>query len=484
MIIPHSNPSAAGVDPEGILAFIDAVAQVPGLEPHGLIIQRHGQRIAEGYWAPHAADRSRLLYSLSKTFTGTALALQLGEGRLALDDLVSRHLPEAFEGAHEGLRALRIRHIASMATGHDRETIAEARALDPDNLLRGFLRIAPAAPPGTLFAYNQPPVLALATILQRLAGQRLVDYLRPRLFDPLGIGQMRSQQVSPGIDPGYTGIYTTLDAVARLGQLYLQDGRWDGRPLLPEAWVRQAASAQVSNAANTEPDWRQGYGFQLWCSRHGYRGDGAFGQYMVVLPAQQAVIAMFSCTQDMQRVLDLMWAHLLPAMHPAPLPACAADRRLAERLAALALPTAAEHIARGPAPSPAQVPARLDDVHAGDARIAGAYMPGASTGIANEHRSITGIHLDTRGIVLHEGERTLRVPCERHWARNDEGTVATSVARDADGRIAIHAAMLATPHRLEIKLDPAARTFTAHWPVLPIFGAGIGRHLSGMVVPD
>ena len=97
-----STPSAQGVDPEGIAAFLDALEHDPRIEPHGLIIQRHGQRIVEGYWAPHTGDRSRLVYSLSKTFTGTALALQLGEGRLALDDLVSDHLPELLRRGRSG----------------------------------------------------------------------------------------------------------------------------------------------------------------------------------------------------------------------------------------------------------------------------------------------------------------------------------------------------------------------------------------------
>ena len=113
---------------------------------------------------------------------------------------------------------------------------------------------------------------------------------------------------------GFSGVHTNLDAVARLGQLYLDDGVWDGRRLLPDGWVADASAVQIANPQREEPDWRQGYGFQLWMSRHGYRGDGAFGQYMVVLPEHDAVVAMFSCVEDMQAVLDLMWEHLLPAM--------------------------------------------------------------------------------------------------------------------------------------------------------------------------
>ena len=122
-------------------------------------------------------------------------------------------------------------------------------------------------------------------------------YLRPRVLDPLGITDLRWAQIRPGLDMGFSGVHTNLDAVARLGQLYLDDGVWEGRRILPEGWVADASSVQIANPQREEPDWRQGYGFQLWMSRHGYRGDGAFGQYMVVLPEHDAVVAMFSCTE-------------------------------------------------------------------------------------------------------------------------------------------------------------------------------------------
>ena len=188
-------------------------------------------------------------------------------------------------------------------------------------------------------------MLALATILQRLAGERLVDYLRPRVLDPLGHRRPPlGAAARPGIDLGFSGVHTDLDAVARLGQLYLDDGVWDGRRLLPEGWVADASSvADRQPAARAEPDWQQGYGFQLWMSRHGYRGDGAFGQYMVVLPEHDAVVAMFSCTEDMQVVLDLMWEHLLPAMGDDAAAAVVRRRRTgASGWPALALPTVAE----------------------------------------------------------------------------------------------------------------------------------------------
>ena len=263
-----------------------------------------------------------------------------------------------------------------MATGHDRETFLEAAAIDSADPLRGFFKIPPDAEPGTLFAYNQPPVIALATILQGLAGERLTEYLRPRVLDPLGIGDLRWAQLRPGIDMGFSGVHTNLDAVARLGQLYLDDGVWEGRRLLPAGWVAEASAVQIANPQREEPDWRQGYGFQLWRSRHGYRGDGAFGQYMLVLPEHDAVVAMFSCTEDMQVVLDLVWEHLLPAMGSDPSAPSPADEALAGRLRELSLPTAAERAGGGSPDVPAM-----------------AFGPGAQE--PGGHRTV-GAHRDGR----------------------------------------------------------------------------------------
>jgi hypothetical protein len=445
-----SSPSAQGVAPRGIAAFVDALEADPAIEPHGLVIQRHGWRIAEGHWAPRPAHQRRLVYSLSKTFTGTALALQLGEGRLSLDDLVSDHLPELFDDDTPALtRRLKIRHIASMSTGHASETYLEALAIDRHDPVGAFLRIPPDAEPGTLFAYNQPPVLALATILQRLSGERLVDHLRPRLLDPIGITELSWAQHRPGIDLGFSGVHTTVDAVARLGQLYLDDGMWEGRRILPEGWVAAASSPQIANPHEPNPDWQQGYGFQLWMSRHGYRGDGAFGQYMVVLPEQDAVIALFSCMEDMQVILDLMWEHLLPAMGDESSRPTSDDDALADRLANLTLPTVAERRGGG---NPALAPMT--------------FSPG--TVGARSQRTVSAIDVIDDRLVIREGERAIEVPLQLGW--RVVGALASNAARLADGRVGVDVALLATPHRLEIALDPSTATFVTRWPDVPLAG--------------
>ena len=159
-----ASPSSQGVNADGITELIEMLEEDPRIEPHGLIIQRHGQRIAEGYWAPHTSTGSRLVYSLSKTFTGTALGAARSVRAACRSTTWSATTSRScFDGVDPATRRMRIRHIASMATGHDRETFAEAPAIDPADPVRGFCTIPPDAEPGTLFAYNQPPVMALAT---------------------------------------------------------------------------------------------------------------------------------------------------------------------------------------------------------------------------------------------------------------------------------------------------------------------------------
>lgn len=456
-----STPAAEGVRANGIAAFLDALERDPGIEPHGVIIHRHGKRIAEGYWSPHSRERIRLVYSLSKSFTGTALGLAVGDGLLGLDDPVTEHLPELLATADSRTRRMTIRHIASMATGHDREMLLEAAAADPDDPVRGFFSIPPDVEPGTLFMYNQPPVLALARILEQVNGARLLDTLRARVLDPIGIGELRWRR-QYGSDLGYSGVFTNLDAIARLGQLYLDDGVCGGRRLLPDGWVAAASSVQTPNPEREEPDWRQGYGYQLWMSRHGFRGDGAYGQYMVVLPEHDAVVAMFSCTEVMQTVLDAMWEHLLPAFTDGPIDADG-DDALARRLGGLTQSTAAVRTGGGAPEATAATYARA---------------PGVAS-----HTTVTAVDIDGDRLVVHEGEDRFAVTLTEGWTIHDDW-VAASAATLGDGRLVADLAFVHTPHRIELELDPSSRTFVARWPLVPLFGGGVGTPLTTFRPPD
>ncbi len=313
-------PADVGVDPAGIDRFVHAATE-RGIDLHSLVIVRHGRVCAESYWHPYTAGGLQLFYSLSKSFTATAVGLAIGEGRFGLDDLVAELLDgRAAYGLGAGMDQVRVRHLLSMASGHDEDTITAMMA--SDDPVATVLAQPLAAPPGTLFTYNQGCTYLLSAILQAHSGLQLSDYLRPRLFEPLGIGDIFWRQTG-GLDQGFSGLHARTRDAAALGQLHLQDGRWGDRQLLPPGWVSQATSAHVdTRERKDDPDWQQGYGFQFWrCRPDCYRGDGAFGQFLVVVPWADLVIAATSQTERMQLVLDLMWEHLLPAADPPSTPA-------------------------------------------------------------------------------------------------------------------------------------------------------------------
>lgn len=341
--LPRGVPETQGVSSSSVTAFVEAVEQQIH-DLHSFMLLRHGAVVAEGWWSPYGPDRPHMLFSLSKSFTSTAVGLAISEGRLSLDDRVLPFFPgEAPARISSNLDAMQVRHLLSMSTGHAADTMPYLQRRRAGNWIRAFLARPVKYQPGTHFLYNTGATYMLSAIVQRVTGVMLLDYLQPRLFKPLGI-QSPTWEVSPqGIHTGGFGLSITTEDIARFGQLYLQKGRWNGQQLVPEAWIAQATSRQIANDGEASADWRQGYGFQFWRCRHGaYRGDGAFGQYCIVMPDQDAVLAITGGLDDMQAVLNLVWQHLLPAMsQAAPLPdQPAAQAELSRKLSGLALAAA------------------------------------------------------------------------------------------------------------------------------------------------
>jgi CubicO group peptidase (beta-lactamase class C family) len=473
--LPRSTPADQGVDPAAILSFLDAVEARPDIEMHSLMMVRHGRVVAEGWWAPYSAGRPHLLYSLSKSFTSTAAAFAQAEGLLDLDDTVVSHFAEfAADITDPRSRSVQVRHVASMASGHTREMLGEAIARDPHEPVRGFLLIPPDREPGTVFAYSQPCTYTLASIIQRNAGMPLTRYLRPRLFDPLGIGHVGWQTFPPGREQGFSGLHARTEDVAKLGLLYLQRGQWEGAQLIPAEWVAEATSRQVANPDQPNPDWRQGYGFQFWMARHGYRGDGAFGQFCVVLPEQDAVIVTTAYTLDMQAVLDAMWDRLLPGFGPAAPgdAAGAVQDQLSARLAALELPACPGKLA----------PADSSPWTGGPFTINASTASTGITGITGTQvqPSLTSVGLAQRGdgwqLSLIEAASALTVPVGAGaWAVSDHADrhgetipVAASGGWLDDHTLRAEVIFLETPHRMDITCSLAGRTAEAVWRHPPI----------------
>ena len=492
--LPVSAPADQGVSAAGLGAFLDAVERTPDVELHGLVVLRHGHVVAQGWWAPYTEQQVHLVYSLSKSFTSTALGFAIDEGLVGLDDVVVDAFPEIDGVTDPRTRSLRVRHLAAMATGHTVDTWDRALALDPAEPVRGFLAQPPQREPGSVFAYNQSATYTVAAMIQRAAGQSLVDYLRPRLLDPLGIGQAAWQQHPTGRDVGFSGLHVTTGALARLGQLYLRDGRWGGRQLLPAGWVEQASARHVATDERTDPDWAQGYGYQFWRARHGYRGDGAFGQFVLVLPEVDAVVAITAATPAMQTVLDAVWEHLLPALtagdgggsggggdgggdgdgggggggHGAAGEGGdgSADAALARRLAGASLPP----VDARPAP-------------AGDAQVwdGATFAPRDGSGPLAH----VGVDASEHGWSLTLGEPGWRFTAALGtdgWAASEPAApdggvvpVAVSGGWDDAGDLRFDVVFLQTPHRLAVTCARGGAAVEAAWVTAPLWDAPLSQ---------
>jgi CubicO group peptidase (beta-lactamase class C family) len=309
--LPRSSPEGQGVDSAGLLAFIEEADKIDSMNSFMLV--RHGQVVAEGWWAPYGPKCPHSLYSLSKSFTSTAVGLAIAEGKLSLDDQVLKFFPdEAPAEPSNNLKAMRVSDLLRMSAGQQTEPPRPAM----QSWVKAFLAHPVPFKPGTHFLYNTSGTYMLSAIVQKATGMTVLDYLKPRLFEPLGMEHPTWETSPQGISAGGYGLSIRTQDIAKFGQLYLQKGKWQDKQLVPESWIEAATARQTSNGSSPKSDWDQGYGYQFWRCRHGaYRGDGAFGQYCIVWPEQDAVIAITSGVKDMQAVLNLIWDKLAPALN-------------------------------------------------------------------------------------------------------------------------------------------------------------------------
>lgn len=339
--LPRSTPEAQGISSSAILDFVTSVDQdIDSL--HSFMLVRHGQVVAECWWTPYDAQTPHMFYSLSKSFTSTAVGIAIAEGKMSVnDEVLKAFADEAPAEPSANLKAMRVRDLLRMQAGHQGEAsfFKDGSGAAGDTWTKRFLDHPVTFKPGTRFVYNTPATFMAAAMVEKATGQSVLDYLRPRLFEPLGYRDPTWVTNPQGVTVGGYGLTGRTEDIAKFGQLYLQKGVWQGKQLIPAAWVEEATTLQTSNGSNPKSDWDQGYGYQFWrCQHRAYRGDGAFGQYCIVMPDQDVVIAMTGGLRDMQAVLNLVWGKLLPAMQATALPDNdAAKRALAAKLAGLTI---------------------------------------------------------------------------------------------------------------------------------------------------
>ncbi|RMI13578.1 serine hydrolase domain-containing protein [Cellulomonas triticagri] len=432
----------------------DALDGLAGQDPHALVAARDGAVVLRATWAPYDTEHPALVYSVSKSLTALAVLLLESEGRLRLDDPVDRHLD--VPNPH----GITLRHLLTMSTGHSREQTG-GMPVDPVVLLT----TPPAHPVGSRFAYSSPATGTLARVIAAVAGTQPSAYLRPRLLDPLGIGE-RWWRPLGGVEQGFSGLHLTVDDQARLGMLLAAGGVTpDGQRLLPASLVEALATTFVPTAdtgvedhASAEPDpaaddWARGYGYGVWRSRHGYRMDGAYGQFTLVVPESGVVVAYQGAAMDTQRTLDALW-------------------RLVAALATGAPGGSAREV--GPdswAARDAYVPQDLPGLHAGGWALAdhaggwrltlpsGAGQPGGTLDLVPD-RWTTG------ALTLRPGDVALGAPADP--VPDGVVPVAGRAERLPDGSVRAHLVATASPHRL-LLTRAADGTLSARWHTAPLW---------------
>ena len=320
-ILPRSTPEQQGISSLDISGFLNAIKESKQ-EFHSLMIIRHGHVITEGWWSPYSSEHRQQLYSLSKSFTSTAIGLAVTDGLLSVEDPVIKFYPDLLpDKISDNLAALKVKHLLSMSVGHAKDSILIIEASAPGVFWeKTFLSLPVVFAPGSQFMYNSGASYMLSSIVKKVTGKSAHEYLKPRLYQPLDITGATWTENFEGVNIGASHLRIRTEDIAKLGQLYLQKGKWNGEQIIPEKWVAAASSKQIENGKN-DSSWGYGYGYQFWLNPPGgFRADGAFGQFSMVLPELDAVVAITSESIDTKTTMQIVWDNLLPKMKAGPLP--------------------------------------------------------------------------------------------------------------------------------------------------------------------
>ena len=460
MTMPRSTPAAEGVDGRGLLALLDAF-ETPGHGFHSIMIARHGKVIAEGWWAPYDRDRVHLAYSLSKSFTATVLGELAGRGLIALDAPVWSYLAD-LDTIPEKWRRVTVRHCITMTVGHTEDawdwrgdSEPTPRVLESDDeLLPLILDREPDGEPGEVWAYNQVGTYLVAQAIAAATGEPVTAHVR-RLLDRFGGAAAKAQRTHQGRDLGFSGMCLTTPSILALAQTWLDGGVWEGEWVVPTGFAPVAPQPTAASLASTDVgDWSRGYGHSFWGQRHGYRGDGAFGQFAVVGPEQDVAVAITSEVENMQEVLDLLWEHLIPAIDAETDPG--ADAELARRLADLAHRPLSGDERRPPLTLPrdesSQLPAEFT----------------SATLVPTESGHVLLLHQPSGPLTTRVGDGEW---LESQWPtpRGPEVSVAASGAWQGDVFTA-ELRLVETPHTILVELDPETGAARLNWRLEPLTG--------------
>ncbi len=441
------------------------------------MVVHRGRVIAECWWAPYSADQPHLLYSLTKSFTSFAVGLAVHDGLLRLDDRIVDILPDHVpDYASDQARALTVRHLLTMTTGHVEDTLGDVWALEPTDLVRGFLRMPLTGEPGSHHTYDNSTAFVLARMVERVTGRPLQTLLDERLFTPLGITDVEWDRVGDGAVFGFHGLHLTTESVAAFGELMLRGGTWQETQILSQDWVAEATRKQVDSRHYSPgapgADFHAGYGYQIWSSTHGFHGNGAFGQQCIVVPDRELVVVLTAAHTEVrhaQDVLDAVRRFVLAGVDGAR--DDDQDAELARRLRDLSLPI-------------------VEGTHGTASSAICATVDASAAGSALADGTPVVIERQTDGWTIRLGQDLEIAVGFGSWkeCRPLGRPVVSSGAWQRDTFVAeLH--LVASPHRVRLTVhENTAHENTAHlvWVTVPLTTADLMLHLRSplMTRPD
>jgi CubicO group peptidase (beta-lactamase class C family) len=369
------------VDSGEIIAFIDDV-EAAGLELHDLMIWRDGVVVAEGWRWPYSAERRRMTHSMTKSITACAIGMLVDAGHLSLTDTVCSFFPEIGVAAGSATSRMTVEDLLTMRSGQGSEVSGSIWRGIATSWIDEFFRIPLDHEPGTVHVYSSAASYMLSAVVTRVTGETIFDFLKPRLFAPLGITNVTWDVGPDGVNSGGNGVsFTTADGL-KLGILHAQKGVWKGQRILSEWWVDQATKA------HGVPD----YGYH-WVIGDGYYAAlGVFVQMIMVFPDSNVVLALNSAMDESAVLLPHLKRHFPAAFGNGR--DADADKRLAQRLASWAATPDFSSLAIGDEPA-----------------LAGTWLFGANDlGLVDLSLAFTP---DDVRLSLTDGEGTHRVSAAR-----------------------------------------------------------------------
>lgn len=312
-----ASPESQGISSVAVSDFVRRLSELDYI--HSFMLLRHDRLVAQTWWKPFKPEYKHELFSASKSFTSVAIGIAQSEGYFKLDDKLVSFFPEKMtEKVSERMRQVTLRNLLTMASGH--ESCPLLRLHPQKDWVQGFLESELVYDPGTRFVYNSAATYMLAAVLRKTTGQNVIDFLQERLFLPLGIRAEKWDSCPMGTNIGGWGFWLKTEDLLRFGRLLLNNGNWNGKQLIPADYVKEATRFQIDNSTNEQPDWKLGYGYQFWrTSFNAFRGDGACGQYIVVMPEKDLVLAVTSGVSNMQNILTAFWETVYASLQETPL---------------------------------------------------------------------------------------------------------------------------------------------------------------------